>query len=853
VEKELMKLLRFMDDETSYLPMKKLEKVESEDLISAVKKLIAERNSLKKEIVKIAKQGDDLVKNCGLEVDDFYYKSTGPYSFFEKIVQNPDEPKACYMNTAREKGSITGKNATLPDEFYRLFFEYDASVTALLKNYKLLSIFTKNLDAFLLLFDLKKIAEQLNRYLNVVYISDSNKLIHDHIKDEDSPYLYEKLGNRYSTYLIDEFQDTSKMQWDNLLPLVKNAISGIDPFGLAGKSILFGDVKQAIYRFRNGDSSLFNRLTTQEGYLEAMKRDYTANEEFENISLHTNYRSSHAIISFNNLFFDFLTALEDKGKKNFVLAEDYYQDVQQDLPSYPVREGLVTIRFKPQENSDLTDEYMQKELLHEIRAALRRGFSYRDIMILVKSNQKREQYARFLMSQNIPVVSGDSLTLHSSPEVRVVLATMKYTVNQDDSIAKLTILYHLLKQNPDKISLQEALEKQSDHREFHRLLTLFHIPINLKKLSALPLFTLFKELMILYGFDRQPNAFLTEFADVLFDYVQRYKGQTAAFLAWWEENAQNAKLSSRADIDAVGLMSIHQSKGLQFPVVIFPFSEYSSKRTKDKFWFEDREQITDIPVFPVNVNKNLDGTFLENKRMEEDEMTALDNLNVLYVAHTRPQECLHIITGSNSKNYGKFLKQFVENHDDILQYAENEDIFFFGDRNYTHTKKDRTTTPDLPLNCFHTSGFLPENRELLFSFFNETTKEQKYGIAVHDFLSSLHVFPQSQSKIDAMTMDMEDKEMMKALMMKALNNEELRPHFSDEASIFTETSIVDADGMLYRPDRISMIHDEVLVVDYKTGKENPKDEKQLNHYVQLLQEMGYQNVKGKLLYIEKPL
>jgi len=310
VEKELMKLLRFMDDETSYLPMKKLEKTAPEDMVSAIKKLLNEKKRLKKEIVEIAKQGDYWVKNCGMSMDDFLQKSRGPYVFFEKIIQNPDEPKECYMKTAREKGTVFGKNVTMPAEFHQKFFEYDTSVTELLEKYKLVSIFSKNLDAFLLLFDLKKIMEQLNSYLNVLYISDSNKLIHDSIKDEDSPYIYEKLGNRYSTYLIDEFQDTSKMQWDNLLPLVKNAISGTDQFGLAGKSILFGDVKQAIYRFRNGDSSLFNRLTTKEGYLEAMKRDSANDEEFENISLKTNYRSSNAIVSFNNLFFDFLKGLE---------------------------------------------------------------------------------------------------------------------------------------------------------------------------------------------------------------------------------------------------------------------------------------------------------------------------------------------------------------------------------------------------------------------------------------------------------------------------------------------------------------------------------------------------------------
>ena len=848
VEKELMKLLRFIDDEESYLPMKKLENIQQKDLTSAIKKLIIERKRLKKEIVELAKQGDSLVKSCGIPVEDFFQKGRGPYSFFEKIVQNPDDPKECYMKTAREKGSIFGKNVSVSEAFHHTFFEYGDSVTELLKTYKLISIFSKNLDAFLLLFDLKKIMEQLNSYLNVVYISDSNKLIHDDIKDEDSPYIYEKLGNRYSTYLIDEFQDTSKMQWDNVLPLVKNAISGTDQFGLAGKSILFGDVKQAIYRFRNGDSSLFNRLTTQEGYLEAMKRNHAENEEFENISLNTNYRSSSSIISFNNLFFDFLTELDHDDKKNFVLAEDYYQDVEQKLPSYPVQEGLVTVRFKSKEDHDLTDNYMQKQLLHEIEAALGRGFSYRDMMILVKSNQKREQYARFLMSQNIPVVSGDSLTLNSSPEVRVLLATMKYIVNQDDSIAKLIIIHHLLKQNPELVSLQEALEKQSNNREFRNLLATFHLTIDLTRLTALPLFTLFKELMILYEFDRQPNAFLTEFADVVFDYVQRYKAETAAFLAWWEESANNPKLSLTADIDAVGLMSIHQSKGLQFPVVIFPFSEYSGRKTKDKFWFEDREEITGIPVFPVNINKDLESTFLENKWIEEDEMTALDNLNVVYVAHTRPQECLHIITSTGSKNYGKFLEKLIEKHTDVLQYAENEGFFFLGDIHYVHTKKEKTTKPDLPLSRFYTSDFTPENRELLFSFFDEMTKEQEHGIAVHDYLASLNVFPKTQAEIDTATLGAEDKEKLKSLLQKVLNDEELRPHFSDKADILNEASIVDMDGALYRPDRISMVNDEVLVVDYKTGKENPKYEQQLNHYVKLLQEMGHKNVMGRLLY-----
>ena len=850
VDKELMKMLCFMDDEESYLPMKKLAGIQNEDFTSTIERLITEKKRAKKEIIELAKQGDSLVKNCGVEVDDFYQKSKGPYSFFEKIVQNPDDPKECYMKEVRKRGNIAGKNAVLSDEFHRLFFEYDTSITELLESYKLLSIFTKNLDAFLLLFDLKEVTAQLNRYLNVVYISDANKLIHDHIKDEDSPYIYEKLGNHYSTYLIDEFQDTSKMQWNNLLPLIKNAVSGTDQFGLAGKSILFGDVKQAIYRFRNGDSSLFNRLTTKEGYCEAMKQQQAGNEEFENISLNTNYRSSETIISFNNRFFEFLTELTiDRDKKCFPLAKDYYQDVQQKLPASPMKKGLVTIRFKYPHDHDSIDEYMQKSVLLEVQSVLQRGFSYRDIMILVKSNQKREQYARFLMNQNIPVVSGDSLTLNSSPEVRVLLATMKYLMNQDDSIAKLTIIHHLLKQEPDKISLQKALEMQTNNTQFLRLLGSFDISIDIKQLSALPLFTLLKELIILYDFNRHPNAFITEFTDIILDYIQRYKGDTAAFIAWWNDSANNPKLSSSADIDAVGLMSIHQSKGLQFPVVIFPFSEYSSRKTKSKFWFEDKENMTGIPVFPVNINKDLEATALENKQIEEDEMTALDNLNVIYVAHTRPQDCLHIITSDKSKNYGKYLKKFIEDNENIFQYTEDEEILYMGEIDYKSTKKEKTTTQTLPLSCFHTSGFLPKNRDLLSYALSEKTKEQERGIAIHAYLSSFNIFPQSQAEIDDIISNVEEKEILKNLFLKILHDNQLRPHFSENATTLNEASIVDANGNQYRPDRISRIGDEVLVVDYKTGKEKPKYEQQLAHYIKLLQEMGYSNVKGRLLYI----
>jgi len=221
----------------------------------------------------------------------------------------------------------------------------------------------------------------------------------------------------------------------------------------------------------------------------------------------------------------------------------------------------------------------------------------------------------------------------------------------------------------------------------------------------------------------------------------------------------------------------------------------------------------------------------------------------MYVAHTRPQKCLHIITNGNSKNYGTFLKKFTEKQDNIFQYAENENVFFIGDINYKNTKRKKTIAPDLPLHCFHTSNFLPGNRGLLFSFFNEKTKEQEHGIALHELLSSLTSFPKTTTEIDEMLIDKDEKTMLKSLLLKTLKDEELYSHFSDEAHILHETYIVDTDGVRYRPDRISMIHDEVLIVDYKTGKENPKYKEQLNYYVSLLQEMGYERVKGRLLYI----
>jgi len=688
----------------------------------------------------------------------------------------------------------------------------------------------RNLFQLALLFDLKSIMDEIKAEDNRFFLSETNAKICEKLGDDDVPFIYEKIGNQYVYFFIDEFQDTSKLQWKNMLPLIKNALSGGNRFNEPSKVFLFGDVKQAIYRFRNGDADILQQLTNLEGYHKTVLPHAQQDKDYTVRLLDTNYRSSKKVVEFNNAFFSFLTS----ENAPFSDAKDYYTDVIQKMKPTSA-EGNVSVRFQEEDDLRKFEEYVLEPVLETVDALLQKGYSCRDIAILVSSNKLASTIGAFLIANNIPIISADSLQLSSSNEINLLISALQYIISEEDKLAKLLIVKYYTEKN--NLLLEEYLQYVQNEETFQHFLTLFNIEINRKASRSHSLFTLMNELIHRFSFSLT-NPFLMRFLDETEDFSSKRTATIALFLEWWEDEGYKKTLSSPQGVDAITVSTIHKSKGLEYPAVIFPMNNYSTRKTNSDIFVQG--SVTGLEYDFVSLTK--DGTPARFQPLydEESKKTDIDNLNKLYVAHTRAREELYIITGkpaARGSNYSKFLAEFCERNEG-WEKEKGEGRKEKGER-----RKEL---------CEHCVSVLKKTKS--GNIFNITTEEttiaQQRGIFLHHFLSSLTSFPQNDNEIEAVLQSVEEtyRETLRQIFYKILNDKNLRPHFAPEVKVLNETSILFPNGNLLRPDRVVFLEDKVVVIDYKTGEPHASHKEQIDEYCGAIRDMGYGNVEGVILY-----
>ncbi|MDR0205852.1 MAG: UvrD-helicase domain-containing protein [Bacteroidales bacterium] len=772
VEKEIIGLLEKCMKEEVYFPLKKLQESENNNFDYAKKIIIQEKKRIRGELKT--------------------------------------------FTTAAEKKSDT----------CRLFKE----------QLKEMEFFGKNLFQLALLFDLKSIMDEIKAEENRFFISETNAKISEKLEEDDVPFIYEKIGNQYSYFFIDEFQDTSKLQWKNMLPLLRDALTGTNKFSEQGKVFLFGDVKQAIYRFRNGDTDILQQLTNLGGYQKTVLQYAQQDKDYSVKLLDTNYRSSKKVVEFNNAFFSYLTS----ENAPFSEAKDYYTDVIQKMkPTSP--EGNVSVRFQEENDLRKFEEYLLEPVLETIYALLHKGYSYRDIAILVSSNKLASKIGSFLIANNIAIISADSLHLSASSEINLLIAALQYIISQEDKLSKLFIVQYFTEQN--NLLLEEYLQYVQNEETFQQFLTLYNIKINRKKLLSLSLFTLMNELIQIFSFSLL-NPFLMRFLDETEGFSSKRIGIITLFLEWWEEEGHKITLSSPQGIDAVTVSTIHKSKGMEYPAVILPLGRYGNRKTVPDIFIQDT--VTGLEYDFVTLTDTHTPARFQQLNDEESKKTKIDNLNKLYVAHTRAREELHIITEKpegRGVNYSKFLAEFCERNEewDASTLPSNQ----------VEKGELRKEICELGISVLNNNQ-KPARLNNVFSItMEETTIAQHRGIYLHNYLSSLTSYQQNEEEIESVLLSVEEtyRETLRQIFHKILNDEVLRPCFAPGVKVLNETSILFPNGNLLRPDRVVFLEDKVVVIDYKTGEPHISHKEQIDEYCVAVRDMGYRNVRGVLLYV----
>ena len=625
----------------------------------------------------------------------------------------------------------------------------------------------------------------------VISLDESTSLLRDIIDGSDAPFIYEKLGVRFNHFLLDEFQDTSVVQWENFKPLLANSVSE------GYSNIIVGDVKQSIYRWRNSDWNLLDK-EIEENFKGKVKV----------ITLKENWRSTQSIVDFNNEFFTF--AADNLGLSTI------YADVKQEVKVEDSQEGCVTVDFCEDE-LEMIDGYIEQ--------AVAAGAKMSDMAILLRTNGEGKKVAEYLLSKGYSVISDDSLDLKSSLIIRKIVSYLHSLCNNSDSL---------------NTYLSESLEIDLE-REYHSLLDLVDGVI--KDLSE----THPDEI-------KGQTLFIQSFMDDILEWTSIHGNDLRQYLKHWEES--KIAISSPNDPNAIRITTVHKSKGLAFPIVIFPFAEKVGLFKEDTLWCHldsDAEMGESFnSIFPVVLGKSSGDSFFSESLKNEMEMQRIDNLNIFYVCLTRARKEMHII----AKNPPKSLIDGKSSPNDLSQllylYCEQNGYTFGSPYRWNEASKKEDSEIEEFDAEYETYGMNPEACSKRFvassdawDYFSEEgigQSKRLRGIEQHALLSRIRTSddaPEVLRSIEPQTREL--------LLERISAHSEW---FSPELKTLNEVAIIDSFGNTNRPDRV-LVDEEgrVTVIDFKFGEEDEKYSGQVRRYMRLFREMGYGEVSGYIWYV----
>lgn len=821
--------------------LEKLGELQKYDLaeFNRFRKIVYQKVSSKKNQLKqIAQEVLDLIKQNGIALDEFSGGRSGIPGFFVKFLNDNFEfPTVTHLknieNTdpgkfAAGKASEVSANAVqnIFPEIKSLF--YKALET--LQDLPLWEGIQKTVAALSIINEVEKSVETIKDDNNVLLISEFNKLISSNLQKQPSGFIYERIGNRFHHYFIDEFQDTSTLQWQNLNPLIENARADSDTV------MLVGDAKQSIYRFRGGNPEQMVKLINEKD---------EKNITVENLP--KNWRSYENIIKFNNQFYTFIA--ENLPKEDY--KKLYLEGNNQEINNK--KGGYVQLNFI--EKNDGTEIYQEdtlNQILENIKSSVRQGFQYSEITVLHRTNAHGKLIAEFLSQQNIPVISAESLLVANSNEIQLIELFFKVISNEEDLASKaqfLTMLNELEKIKIEDLTseIQLILEKGLIHLKDY--LIQYQLDINFVFEPSLSLYDFTEKIILNFGLAKNGNAYVQYFLDFVLEYSMQNEYNLKRFLEYWEEKKAKLSVSMPEGINAINLMTIHKSKGLEFPVVILPFADWGERGVQNpKFWVPLKEEELPFEEFIVDAFGNLENVSPEIAQIIENEKNEfeLDNLNMLYVATTRAVEQLYIITQklkSDSKNKG--VSAYFNNY---IPNSENEVV--------PEGEKGRISIPKKEKNESEKIQFVSEKWNEKISISKESSKRWRkkksivYGELIHDFMKFIHsekdIEPALQSIINSGLIQKNESVEIRDLIFEIVNHPQLNSYFSDDYQSVNERDFINEFGEVYRPDRISYQGNICSIIDYKTGDALEKHIQQINLYAENLQKMGY-GIKEKLL------
>jgi ATP-dependent exoDNAse (exonuclease V) beta subunit len=711
----------------------------------------------------------------------------------------------------------------------------------------------------------ERVREQANEQ-NIFLLSDAGELISRLIADDDTPFIYEKIGAAYDHFIIDEFQDTSRIQWNNFRPLISETLS-------RGKdNLVVGDVKQSIYRWRNSDWRIIHTEAAAAFGADSVRP----------VTLGTNYRSRENIILFNNSIFgreSIPSLCDEKLEFEMLKLADVYSGSEQEGTDSK-KGGLVRVTLYPKSVEEGWKERVLLDLPALVEKVQDHGYRADQILFLCRTNEEGKQIISRILEYSAAcsqeqqerysyeITSGESLLLERNPAVTLIIACLRHLSDPDSRINRSQMVRsyilatggdeHLLYSgdipSTGTYSLREGWEQML---ESYRNSSLFSATENIIRFFGL-------------GENSENIAYISSFQDTVLAWSGRHSSDISAFVRWWDEDGCSSTLSQSDRQEAMRVMTIHKAKGLQSRIVIVPFASWDFSRSgfnRQLLWVTDvPPPFAPMPVVLPEMSSRLDDSLFAVQAKMEKASDWLDGINLLYVAFTRAVDALFIMTpelqGSTGSgaNSGALLNQaleklpecFIRREEDSLTVTECGELPpVTAEEHEEQMELDSYTVsePGAALRL-RTGGALPRDELKLGE-----PGGRAYGIMMHELLSRIITTADIEPAVDHACagglLQAGRRDETITHLRELLSSDSVRPWFDGTATVMTEASVILPSGAARRPDRVMIRDSQAEVVDYKFGEPSPHHRQQASAYREILALMGYTAVRSWLWYVEK--
>lgn len=856
IERELASLAEELFNEQTPHYLEMLKDIDAPQFRAIHRSMVAENMAYEQRLKALGRQGVDTFVATGLADADFYHGASGAGGYFRKLANGvfdkPNSYAIAYLEgdklgSAKCPAAIRDRLALVKPELCGIYDQIqrvrdDGEVL-----YNTRRLLLKNLYSLALLNKLNLLMGHYSQENEIVHISEFNRRISEVVQAEPAPFIYERIGNRYYNYLIDEFQDTSRLQWQNLVPLLENGV------GSGHLSLVVGDGKQAIYRFRQGDVGQFISLPHVDNPMHGHLLEQPGVSSVQ--QLEHNFRTARAIVEFNNDFFEWV--IRQRFAHNAELQSIYIgHDETAALRQQPVREGgYIQAGFWDVEKKDLSP--LWDEMLTDIRSLTGdQGHRLRDITVLARDNRTLAQISTHFTSCGIPVVSSESFLLSQSRTVMLLYSLLQYLLDKSNRVAAAKVVLYLRSLGKTSLTLDSGFLNRRQPVNLDQLLVTDGFTLNSGRLLSLGLYDCCEEMLRMLNLDGTDTAYTSTFLNIVSKYSNTHRHDLAEFLEWFDEQKDRLSTNTAADLDAIRLMTIHKAKGLESPIILYPI--LNQRDNYDNIWVQTQPD-SPLPLPAALVRPTKDKSTLFDQQYNDELLkTQMDNINVLYVALTRPKDKLFLYCQQppkdNTTGYTALLADYLATRTDTVPVRPG--VTAIGSLS-PHPKADADTpTSDTVSLCstlfpnWETRIAIADQSASILGQFDDSAR--RHGNLAHETLSLIHNSNDTDTALNSYLsrnpVDTYTADNLRQTIHLMMRHPDTARFFNPLYPSCNERDIAWGNEVI-RPDRIVYTPDCVWVIDYKTGQPNNDHHAQVLHYCDALRAMGHPNVEGFLLYI----